>query len=67
MKEIVLKKVPNKTEKEKQLRDYYMYFISDSEGVSQSVINDFKKDVDEVMKENPLYDKVRAENKTVKR
>jgi hypothetical protein len=58
----MIKKEPTKIEREKSLRDYYMYFIEDKEGLTDDLINQFKNDVDEIMSENPLYQKLKGEN-----
>ena len=55
--------IPYKTEREKVLFDFYMYFIESNEGITENLIKTFKKDVEKVRKENYLYKKTRYDTK----
>lgn len=59
----MIKKTPYKTERERALRDYYMYFIESGEGITKHTISTFKKDSCDIMEENFLYPSVLAQNK----
>lgn len=44
-----------KTEKERNLNDLYMRWIRSNEVIPFSVLNRFKKDCEEIRKENKIY------------
>jgi hypothetical protein len=46
---------PFKTDKEQRLNDVYMMWLRSSRPTPQSIIARFKKDVEEIKIENPLY------------
>ena len=55
MNEVIqLSQVP-KTDKEKRLNLIYMGWLKHSEIIPNFIITRFKKDVEEIRKENPIY------------
>lgn len=57
MSEIIeIGEVP-KTEREKCLNLIYMGWLKDSKIIKQSIVSRFKKDVEEIRNENPIYNK----------
>lgn len=46
-----------KTEREKCLSLIYMGWLKHSKFIKQSVVSRFKKDVEEIRNENPIYNK----------
>ena len=62
-----MKGLPNKTEREINLKDYYMYFIERDDEIPKSVINAFKKDSKRIMEENYLYHSILRQNKLMEK
>lgn len=55
MEQKITLKVPFKTRKEKDLNDLYMRWLSSDEIVPNAVVNRFKNDVEQIRKDNPIY------------
>jgi hypothetical protein len=62
-----MKDLPNKTEREINLKDYYMYFIERDDEIPKSVINEFRKDSKSIMEENYLYHSILSQNKLIEK